>query len=236
MDALLTAVRRYALPVHCVLVVVGAVALYLYARFVALTARLATTGGRRWPDVPAPSVLAIWHGDAPSLLVAFARRRPRPRLTIMVARDPRGDCLALLCRMLGLRVVRGESGEGGWSALAALAREVGRGSCALITADGGGPARSAKVGAVALASATGAPLVAVGADCRPALFERRKWDRARNPVPFGRVTVALGRSQLIPPLDDSSSVERERCRLQSALEESAAAARLAALAPRSPAS
>jgi lysophospholipid acyltransferase (LPLAT)-like uncharacterized protein len=147
-------------------------------------------------------------------------------MAIMIARDPRGDCLALFCRLLGLRVVRGESGESGWDALAQLAREMARG-CAVITADGGGPARVAKVGAVALASATGAPLMPVGADCRPAIYERRKWDRVRTPLPFGHVAIALGQPRDYSALADLASIEAARCGLQDALNDVAATARRA---------
>ncbi|HEX2489320.1 MAG TPA: DUF374 domain-containing protein [Blastocatellia bacterium] len=143
----------------------------------------------------------------------------------MIARDPRGDCLALFCRLLGLRVVRGESGERGWEALAELAREMASGACAVITADGGGPARVAKVGAVALASATGAPLLPVGADCSPAIYERHKWDRVRTPLPFGQVAIALGQQCAYPLLADSASIEEARRRLQDALNDVAATAK-----------
>lgn len=139
----------------------------------------------------------------------------------MVSRDPRGDCLALLCHMLGLRVIRGDGAGSGWPALRKLAREVMRGSCVIVTADGGGPARVAKVGAAALASATGAPLVAAGADCRPAIFERHKWDRARNPVPFGRVAITLGRPLALAVFTDAATVERARRMLQAAADEAA---------------
>jgi lysophospholipid acyltransferase (LPLAT)-like uncharacterized protein len=140
-------------------------------------------------------------------------------MAIMIARDPRGDCLALFCRLLGLRVVRGESGESGWEALAKLAQEMARGGCAVITADGGGPARVAKVGAVALAAATGASLLPVGADCRPAIYERHKWDRVRTPLPFGHVVIALGQPRDYPVLADLASLEEARRRLQDALDE-----------------
>lgn len=224
LDALFDATRRHALPLHCVGVVAAATLLFLYARLVALTSRLSSVGEHEWPDLPAPAVLALWHAEAPSLLAAFARRRPRAPVSIMVAGNPRGDCLALLCRMLGMRVVRGESGEGGRAALAELARQVAGGSCAVVTADGGGPARVAKLGAAALASATGAPLVVLGADCRPAINERRKWDRARNPVPFGRVVVAVGARRCLPAFTDAASAERARLWSQLALDEAAAAA------------
>jgi lysophospholipid acyltransferase (LPLAT)-like uncharacterized protein len=167
----------------------------------------------------------MWHGCANSWLVVVARRKPLPPMAIMIACDPRGDCLALFCRLLGLRVVRGESNESGWEALAELAQEMARGGCAVITADGGSPARVAKVGAVALASATGAPLLPVGADCRPAIYERHKWDRVRTPLPFGHVAIALGRPRDYSALIDLAKIEEARRRLQDALNEVAATAK-----------
>jgi lysophospholipid acyltransferase (LPLAT)-like uncharacterized protein len=169
----------------------------------------------------------MWHGCANSWLVVAARRKPRSPMAIMVARDPRGDCLSLFCRLLGVRVVRGESGESGWEALAQLAREMARGCCAVITADGRGPASVAKIGAVALASATRAPLIPVGADCRPAIYERHKWDRVRTPLPFGHVAITLGRPRDYPALADLASIEAARRGLQDALNEVAATAQRA---------
>jgi len=169
----------------------------------------------------------MWHGCANSWLVVVARHKPIPPMAIMIACDPRGDCLALFCRLLGLRVVRGESSESGWEALAELAREMARGVCAVITAGGGGPARVAKVGAVALASATGAPLMTVGADCRPAIYERHKWDRVRTPISFGHVAIALGQPRDYSVLADLASIEEARRLLQYALNEVAAAAQRA---------
>jgi lysophospholipid acyltransferase (LPLAT)-like uncharacterized protein len=137
----------------------------------------------------------------------------------MISRDPRGDFLTFLCRLLGLRVVRGDSEERGWEALAELAREIENGACALITADGGGPVGVAKVGAVALSMATGAPLTAIGADCKPAVFMRRKWDKARSPVPFGSLVVAVAQPRHVPLAFDIEAIEQARCELQAALYE-----------------
>lgn len=196
---------------------ISALVLFIYAWILALTVRLVSAGEGRWADWAAGSVVAVWHGSAPSVLVALRARMPAVPVAIMIARDPRGDCLAWLCRLLGLRVVRGDSDHAGWEALRILAREVERGTCALITADGGGRAREAKVGAAAIASATGAPLIALGADCRPAIYERHKWDAARTPLPFGRVALALGGSRKLPLFKDAGDVEAARLWLQSAL-------------------
>lgn len=224
-DGAIAWARSYAPPLHWVGVAIVGLTFFVYACLVALTMRLTIKGAVRWPNVPARSVLALWHVCAPSFMVAYARSRPRSRVVIMIAPDPRGDCMALLSKLLGIGVVRGDSGESGWLALAELAREIQRGACALITADGSGPALVAKVGAAALSSATHAPLIAIGADCRPAIVERRKWDKARNPVPFGRVAIALAEPMAIPALEDLKAIESARDSLQRALDEATAAAR-----------
>jgi lysophospholipid acyltransferase (LPLAT)-like uncharacterized protein len=152
------------------------------------------------------------------MLLAFVMQRPPVDLAILIAPDPRGDFVALLCRMLGLTVVRGSGDEGGWDALIDLAQKIELGASVIITTDGGGPARVVKVGALALASATGVPLVPLSADCHPAIVERRKWDAARNPVPFARVAIAMGEPLRIGPSTGLEMIEQNRQSLQLALE------------------
>jgi hypothetical protein len=60
-------VRKYALPVHWLGVVLSATVLFIYARLVALTGRVTTTGALHWPHVP-----KIRRRDL-SLLPAFRR-------------------------------------------------------------------------------------------------------------------------------------------------------------------
>jgi len=216
-DSLLALARQYVPPVHWLGAAVTAVILFLYVRLVAFTSHLRSVGEKAWPDLSAGSVLALLHRDAPSLLVAFVMRRPQVPCSIMISGDSRGDCLALLSRMLGLHVVRGDSDEGGWPALGELSKALIEGSCAIIAVDGGGPARVAKVGAVALASAAAAPLLPLAADCYPAFEERHKWDTARNPLPFCTVFISLGPALVYEPLVDAPSIEQARKRLEEAL-------------------
>jgi lysophospholipid acyltransferase (LPLAT)-like uncharacterized protein len=217
LDAIFAAVRRYAPPLHWLVMAVTAIALFAYARLVSLTARVVAKGELHWPHVPAPCVIALWHCDAPSLLIAFTKYRPRSESVVMVARDARGDALALLCRMLGFGVVRGGGSNGGWNSLVDLAHKLAEGACIFVTADGGGPARVAKIGAVALASAAGVPLIPLAAHCHPAIEERHKWDAARNPIPFCSVTVSLAASRTFEPFKDPSSIELARKWLQETL-------------------
>ena len=215
-DAAFTFVREYLPPFHWLFASFTALIFFLYAELAAITARL-VVNDKGWPHVPAPCVLALWHRDAPSLLVAFAKRRPTLRTVIMVARDPRGDYLAMLCRMVGFGVVRGDSERGGWEALYQLAQELLNGACVILTADGGGPARIAKVGALALAASAGVPIIPLAADCHPAIEESRKWDAARNPIPFSRITVSFGPSCTFDLFKDFAEVEEARLWLEKQL-------------------
>jgi lysophospholipid acyltransferase (LPLAT)-like uncharacterized protein len=218
---------RYLPPIHWVITGLFAVLLYGYARVVRATAEIVTVGSYRWPDLPKGSVLAIWHGSAPSLLVAFTARRPSMPVKLMVSRDPRGDCVALFCRWLGFEIVRGDAEHGGWKALIEIANEVHNGAAALISPDGAGPPYVARVGAAGLASAVGVPLIPVGADCRPSVFERHKWDDARNPLPYSRIAVVCGEPLTFPWFEDADALERARQQLQEALNRAANEARSA---------
>ena len=224
-DIALELIRRFLPPIHWVAVRFSALLLYGYARAVRATSEIVAVGSYRWPDFPKGSVLAIWHGSAPSLLVAFSARRPSMAVKLMVSRDARGDCVALFCRWLGFEVVRGDAEHGGWKALIEIANEVHQGAAALISPDGGGPPLVARVGAVALASAAGVPLIPVGADCSPSVFEQHKWDDARNPLPYGRIAVACGEPLNFPSFEDAASLEMAREQLKDALNRAADEAR-----------
>jgi len=219
LDWFFGATRHYVPPLYMIGAAITASVVYLYARLVGLTVRLMRGGHFRWPDIPAPCVLALWHADAPSFLVAFAARRPAVDLAILISFDARGDFLALLCRLLGFTVVRGGGVEHGWEVLMDLARKIEEGACVVLTADGGGPARAVRIGALALASATRVPLVPLSANCHPAIVERRKWDAARNPVPFAKIAVVLGEARTIESLGNLETIEENLRYLQSTLEE-----------------
>ena len=149
--------------------------------------------------------------------MAFSARRPSMPVKLLVSCDARGDCVAQFCRWLGFEVVRGDAQRGGWKALIETANEVHNGAGALITPDGGGPPFFARVGAAALASVAGRPLIPVGADCRPSVFERHKWDKPRNPLPYGRIAVACGEPLTFPSFD-AALLEGARQHLQDALD------------------
>ena len=231
-DTALEFIRRHFPLLHWVSVKFMALLLFGYARAVGATAEIVTAGSYRWPDLPRGAVLAIWHGSAPSLLAAFTARKPSMPVKLMVSNDPRGDCVALFCHWLGFEIVRGDAQHGGWKALIEIASDVHNGAAALISPDGGGPRFVVRMGAAALASAADVPLIPVGADCRPSLFERNKWDNAKNPLPYGRIAVACGEPLTFPLFEDASSLEKARQQLKDALDRTAEEARRALAAPR----
>jgi lysophospholipid acyltransferase (LPLAT)-like uncharacterized protein len=139
-------------------------------------------------------------------------------MAILVATDARGEALALLCRWLGLEVVRGDDEHAGWAALGELAMLVEDGARAILTVDGMGPARVIKPGAVALAAATGVPIVPASTACRPALVERHKWDRAQNPIPFSRIAIAFGDPVEVPMAHDLATLDRTLAELGAAID------------------
>jgi lysophospholipid acyltransferase (LPLAT)-like uncharacterized protein len=119
--------------------------------------------------------------------------------------------------MLRFDVIRTSGRHGDWSALRELAEKLKQDAFVIITADGSGPARIAKVGAIALASATGVPLVPLIADCHPAVQQSHKWDAARNPLPFSSVSVWMGTPRTFEPFVDWESIECARKWLEDTL-------------------
>lgn len=224
-DLLLSFIRRYLPPFHWIIGRIFALTLFFYAKWLSATIQVCPPGVCPWRDNPSGAVLVTWHGEAPALLSALIAQKDSTSVMILIATDPRGDYLSLLCNWLGFQVIRGDSEHGGWEALAFIAGQVCRGALALITADGGGPALTAKVGAVALASVTHAPIIPIGADCYPAALERHKWDAARNPLPYGRVAVVCGPPMFVGAIPDLAAFESARQQLQDVLNQASQEAR-----------
>jgi len=182
----------------------------------ALGARLLRLLGATWqlhfsgPDPFARDprfVGAIWHRGM--LAAAFAWRDRGLAIPVSKSRD--GDLVDRVLHHLGFaESLRGSSSRHASSLLRALVRRVRAGATVFILPDGPlGPAGEAKLGAVALAGATGAPLVPVGiASSRPIVFS--SWDRTILPLPFAHVCCLYGDPLLIP--SDATDAEQEALR------------------------
>jgi len=143
---------------------------------------------------------ALWHRDA--LMAAYYFRDRQVMLPVSLSRD--GELFDIALQSLGYAPsARGSSSRGASGLLRQLIRGVRRGLPVAVLPDGPrGPARRAKPGVVALASACGVPIVPVAFAGRPALAGRN-WDGTAIPLPFARLVVRFGEPLEVPRrLDD----------------------------------
>ena len=171
-----------------------------------------------------PMIYAVWHGRillVPWLNARLRRSHGARRVRVLASRSRDGQLVADFVRRFGLDVVRGSSSRGGLEAFRELTRALRAGDDVGVVPDGPrGPARRAQGGIVALAAATGAPIVPLGVAARPA---RRlgSWDAFLIPIPFARCAVVVG-----PLVEVERDEDREtaRRRVERALEEATHAA------------
>ena len=171
-----------------------------------------------------PLIYGVWHGRmlmVPWLNARLREPEARRRVHVLASRSRDGQLMADFARRFGLTVVRGSSSRGGLQALRELSRALRVGDDVAMVPDGPrGPAGRVQGGIVALAAATGAPIVPIGVAASPA---RRfgSWDRFMVPMPFARCAVTFGGIVEVKRHDDR---EETRVRVEHALDEATAAA------------
>lgn len=135
------------------------------------------------------AVYVNWHRYQ-SFLIPFHGSHRR---WMLVSPSPRLEPVARFCKMMGLRLVRGASGERGAQAREALKSLLERGESVVLAVDGpAGPVFSAKKGCVELATAASVPIVPVAYRCSRAHEFAWRWDRTLMPLPFGRIEIVYG--------------------------------------------
>ena len=162
------------------------------------------------PPARTPFVLVTWHRGL--IVAAFAMRDRGLWVPLSLSRD--GDLAeGALLRLGFARAPRGSSSRGGSALLREMIRRVRAGESGGVLPDGPrGPAFELKTGVLALASATGAPLVPLGVAAAPSR-ELGSWDRALLPLPFARVRLRYGNALEIPRSADAAALEDWRRRL-----------------------
>lgn len=201
----------------------------------ALLARLASgyirlvTHTTRWQRVAPPGVEALtagkggaifcfWHGR---MLLMRAAWQGEPRgFHMLISGHSDGALIARALRRLGLSVVTGSGSHGrsgGAAALQEMRELVARGEAVGITPDGPrGPLMRVKGGAVKVAQATGAPLVAVTGSVRRARG-LKSWDRFLLPWPGNRGVLLFGEPIAVPAEARLGELESARRRLEEEL-------------------
>ncbi|NPA95658.1 MAG: lysophospholipid acyltransferase family protein [Thermodesulfobacteria bacterium] len=165
---------------------------------------------------------ALWHS---SLIYCLYHFRNHPA-AIMVSPSSDGEWVARALRLWGQYPVRGSRLKGGLAAIRQLTEVLKKERLnAGIVADGSqGPACVAQKGAVVLARDTGLPIIPLGVAARPA-YHFSSWDRLMLPLPFSSVVMFYGQPIYVAPGTRGQQLEKERIRLERALNQSTQRAR-----------
>ncbi len=119
-----------------------------------------------------------------------------------------GELGAMLVRRIGGAVIRGSSTHTGARALRDYYQALVRDQVSpVITPDGPrGPRFKFKPGAILLAQMSGRPMLPMAyAASRACLI---KWDRFVIPLPFARISIAIGPPKYVPRVTDAASLQR----------------------------
>ncbi len=162
-----------------------------------------------------PIIYSFWHCCVIPAAYCFRDRN----IQVMTSASFDGEIIARVIQRLGFGAVRGSSSRGGAVALVGMRQQVEAGRTVAFTIDGPrGPRFVAKPGPVALARATGRPMVGfyIAVDRAWVLDS---WDRMVIPKPFARAYFRV--SKLMPVPEDAGN-EEDRAKylaeLQAALE------------------
>lgn len=168
-------------------------------------------------------VLAVfWHGK---YLPLFPLASGRQAAVITVA-SFRGQVIAAICRHFGYRplLLPAETHAHGFEALADLARSK-TGLMALALDGPSGPRHRIRSGALQLSARHGVRLAPLGVASSAKIVLGSRWDLQEVPLPFSRVTVAVGElidlSALADP-EDTARLEDIVHRAMDAVEREAA--------------
>jgi lysophospholipid acyltransferase (LPLAT)-like uncharacterized protein len=130
----------------------------------------------------------------------------------MISPSVDGEAPTWLAQSYGAHVVRGSGSYTGLRAVRGAHQAIAKdGISPALTPDGPrGPRFKFKPGAIFAAQISGKPVVPLAFAARPA-FVLKTWDKFVLPVPFSRVTIAIG-EPLFPPAEmtDEQMVEAQR--------------------------
>jgi hypothetical protein len=157
-----------------------------------------------------PVVLLIWHGKI-FVVPYFFRKR---RIMALVSPSKDGELVARLMDGWGYKLIRGSGSHPMKTAWIEMIAELNKGGEVMIIPDGPkGPDRKFKLGAIKLATETGAALVPFSFSAK-----RRKilhsWDRFEMFFPFTKIAAVYGEPIEIPRNLPPDRLENERLRAE----------------------
>ncbi len=171
---------------------------------------------REWP-----AIIAMWHGQ--HFMVPFGKR-PQDQYRVLISRHGDGSINAIACRYFGIDAIRASGGKpqdmhrkGGLVGLREMIRTLQEGRSVTVTADVPKIARIAGDGLIALAKATGRPILPYTV-VTSRRFDFSSWDRASLGKPFGRGAMVMGETVRVARDAGAEETERARLALQSELD------------------
>jgi lysophospholipid acyltransferase (LPLAT)-like uncharacterized protein len=193
-----------------------------YFRFVWRTGRLVTDSEEifRAVEPHMPCIVATWHGQ--HFLACFPRRSGHD-FRALISRSRDGGIQASAATHLGLGVIRGSGGrpdtihrKRGDTALRQMIRALNEGASIALTADVPKVSRVVGAGIVALARASGRPIIplAVVTNSRMTL---KSWDRASVNFPFSRIACVAGDAIFVPDTREAVLLESLRLKVETSL-------------------
>lgn len=164
-----------------------------------------------------PAIYAIYHGD----LVVGAQELPHfgKKLEVLTSRSRDGWLVTRYVHLFKRATIRGGSSKGAESALRQMARRLKQGYAVIIPIDGPrGPEGDPKIGVIAIASQTGAPIIPCAVRAQK-VWRFKSWDRMMVAKPFAEVELYWGEPLYVPGGVERDVLESERLRLKSILAE-----------------
>jgi lysophospholipid acyltransferase (LPLAT)-like uncharacterized protein len=168
-----------------------------------------------------PLILTFWH-DSVFILSWYLRHLTRSgvRVTYLVSPSMDGELGVRLLSLMRSHAIRGSATRSGVKAMRDLYRAIVRHNASpVILPDGPqGPRHHCKPGSLLLAQLSGAPVLPMATNAGRS-WHLPTWDRLQLPLPFSRVTVAVGEPFTLAPGLDAESLEEERQKLEQLLGE-----------------
>jgi lysophospholipid acyltransferase (LPLAT)-like uncharacterized protein len=164
-----------------------------------------------------PVVFCTWHNRlalSPIIYRTYIRRvQQAPQLATIVSASRDGAIIAGVLKQFGIEAARGSSSKRGAQAFLELLSHAARGFDLAVTPDGPrGPRYVVQPGVIALAQATGRPIIPFASTIRWKIC-LKSWDRFQIPLPFSRALMKFGEPMLVPP-EETNEAQREHLRAE----------------------
>jgi lysophospholipid acyltransferase (LPLAT)-like uncharacterized protein len=151
----------------------------------------------------APVIFVFWHGQ----MLPLVHHHRNQGVVVLVSEHADGEYITRVIERHGFGSVRGSSTRGAAKGLKGLIRAARAGKDLALTPDGPrGPAREFKPGALAVAQATGLPIIPLAAGASRG-WRFHSWDGFLVPQPFSRIRIEYGPPWRVPRDADRALLE-----------------------------